>query len=231
MLLLSIFCRSQLMHPAPGEVLWSWLQRWERCLHAKFKFLAALRSITNWLFSGLPYWPPLLSCIGFFILLSNMLPFPCQNRLYLDCPVALLLLVITLPSLRYLVKKNYSLSHLISCNFKNVSSMPKCWKSKKQQQHHFEVSLRTRYTSYNNPSRAKSLLNTSLKFSLDENRTEETLVSRVAPCQNLPCYPDLNETPMFDTVDYLKWEWHRAQIWSTMCFILWFHTFHFYIFL
>lgn len=24
--------KSQFMHPAPGEDLWSWLQSWERCL-------------------------------------------------------------------------------------------------------------------------------------------------------------------------------------------------------
>lgn len=41
---------------------------------------------------------------------------------------------------------------------------------------------------------------------MDENRIEETLVSRAAPCQYLPCYPDLQKSPTFDAVDYLKWE-------------------------
>lgn len=93
----------------------------------------------------------------------------------------------------------------------------------KKQQHYLEVSLRTRHRSYTKPSRAKSLLNTSLKFSLDENRIEETLVSRLAPWQNLPCYPDLNETPTPDTVDYVKREWQSTKlslIWSTTGFMI-----------
>lgn len=131
----------------------------------------------------------LMSCIGFCTLLFCC-HLSCQTRLYLDSPITLLLLVaITLPNLHSLV------GNILSFSF-NLMKFKKCvinvevLQDSKKQRHHLEVSLRTRNGSYTNPSRAKSLLNTSLKFSMDENRTEETFLSSCSmPKSALPSRP------------------------------------------